>query len=181
MIAKQGYLYHHEGGLRGALLGRFGKHTKKYGVIRDGSFFLYKSDDTSANPVNIFFLSEANQITRSEAADYALEIIFKSYDTGKTSSTIISFKTEQDFFDWQEALEQNSSQIAQAAPQDFKQITHVEFDKDTGNFKDLPPEWAQLLGASKLTQEDVESNPDVRDVLACGLVSNRLGRLSWEH
>lgn len=44
---------------------------------------------------------------------------------------------------------------------------HVGFNQETGEFTDLPPDWAALLGSSGLSQQEIRAAPDaVRQVLA---------------
>jgi hypothetical protein len=54
-----------------------------------------------------------------------------------------------------------------STPTNFKHITHVEVDKDSeSGFKGLPPQWAAILSANKITMTDMRQNPNaVMDVI----------------
>lgn len=139
-------------------MNRLGRHPKRYAVIRDGTFNLYKSEEMG-NPILFIFTRDITRVGRSEDADYSIEIDSCTPE-GKTMKTILSFKTENEMFEWQSTFEDSSLQIQQANPKDFHHDTHVEFDSETGEFKGLSPEWAEILGTSKITKDEMRENPD---------------------
>lgn len=158
-IVKQGWVYHHEEGLKGAFFNKLGKNPKRYAVIRDGTFNLFKSDTNMATPTLLIFTRDITRVTRSDVETYAIEIETRSPDD-KVQKTILSFKEEEDYFQWEAAFEDSSPQLQQSGPTDFQHVTHVEFDPNTGNFKGLSPEWAKYLGASNITEAEMKENPD---------------------
>ncbi len=158
-FVKSGWVYHHEGSLKGALLKSIGKHPKRFAFIRDGTFNMYKTAEITASPTFLLFTRDITRVTRSDDADYGLEIWTRTVD-GKEMKTVISFKEEEDYFQWEAAFEDSSPQLQQSGPTDFQHLTHVEFDPESGNFKGLSEEWAKILGASNITKEEMRENPD---------------------
>lgn len=156
-IVRQGWIYHHDKSTL-SLLKSLGKPPKRYAMIRDGTFNLFKTE-ALGTPTLLMFTRDVNRVTRSDAAEFALEVFWKTPDD-KSGSLVISFKHQDDYFDWEAAFEDSCPQLQQQGPTGFQHLTHVEFDPESGNFKGLSPEWAELLGASKITQEEVRANPD---------------------
>lgn len=127
-------------------------------MIRDGTFNLYKTEELGT-PTLFIFTRDVTRVTRSDAGNFALEV-YSEPTPGKTVKTIIGFKDEEEYFQWEAAFEDSCQRLQQQGPTDFQHVTHVEFDPETGGFKGLSPEWAQMLGASNITQEEMRANPD---------------------
>mmetsp|Transcript_20399 Transcript_20399/g.30341 ORF Transcript_20399/g.30341 Transcript_20399/m.30341 type:complete len:567 (+) Transcript_20399:69-1769(+) len=53
-----------------------------------------------------------------------------------------------------------NSNIKISAPAQFRHITHIGYNQDTGEFEGLPPEWAVMLTCSSITQEEQAENPE---------------------
>lgn len=157
-IVKQGWVYYHEEGLKSVLLKGFKKFPKRYALIRDGTFNLYKSEELGT-PVLQLFCRDIARVPRGDAAEFCLEVHSFKLD-GSNKVTTLSFKTEDDFYQWQTALEDSSPRIREEAPGNIVHEQHVEFDPNTGNFTGLSDEWAKLLGTSKITKEEMQENPD---------------------
>uniref|UniRef100_A0A7S4U9Z9 non-specific serine/threonine protein kinase n=1 Tax=Paramoeba aestuarina TaxID=180227 RepID=A0A7S4U9Z9_9EUKA len=45
-------------------------------------------------------------------------------------------------------------------PRNFRQLTHIGYNKDTGEFEGLPPEWAIMLTCSGLSDEEKAQHPE---------------------
>ena len=45
-------------------------------------------------------------------------------------------------------------------PRNFRQLTHIGYNKDTGEFEGLPPEWAIMLSCSSLSEEEKAQHPE---------------------
>lgn len=138
---------------------KLGKPSKRWAVIRNGTINLYKSDTLSGAPTLQIFCSDVKRISLTEDATFALQIESEAPD-GKITNSVLSFKEQNDMFDWQDALQDSCPRIRDEAPQNVQHLTHVEFDPNTGSFKGLSPEWAQILGSSNITEEDMRENPD---------------------
>lgn len=70
--------------------------------------------------------------------------------------------SEREMNEWIQAIKQAGPALPdtfEPEPTTVKHDVHVEYDKETGKFKGLPPEWEALLKATGLTDEDVQANP----------------------
>jgi len=47
-----------------------------------------------------------------------------------------------------------------SGPRNFRQLTHIGYNKDTGEFEGLPPEWAIMVTCSSLTEEEKAQHPE---------------------
>ena len=45
-------------------------------------------------------------------------------------------------------------------PRNFRQLTHIGYNKETGEFEGLPPEWAIMLSCSGLSEEEKAQHPE---------------------
>eukprot|EP00008_Paramoeba_atlantica_P006132 CAMPEP_0201489378 /NCGR_PEP_ID=MMETSP0151_2-20130828/22509_1 /ASSEMBLY_ACC=CAM_ASM_000257 /TAXON_ID=200890 /ORGANISM="Paramoeba atlantica, Strain 621/1 / CCAP 1560/9" /LENGTH=458 /DNA_ID=CAMNT_0047874957 /DNA_START=160 /DNA_END=1536 /DNA_ORIENTATION=+ len=45
-------------------------------------------------------------------------------------------------------------------PRNFRQITHIGYNKETGEFEGLPPEWGIMLTCSSLSEEEKAQHPE---------------------
>ena len=46
------------------------------------------------------------------------------------------------------------------APTGFQKLTHVGFDSSTGALTGLPKEWAVMLGASGISQKEIQEDQE---------------------
>ena len=51
-------------------------------------------------------------------------------------------------------------EIKISAPAQFRHITHIGYNQESGEFEGLPPEWAVMLTCSTITREEQAQNPE---------------------
>lgn len=141
--------------------GFFGKKwTPKWAVMRADSLSFYKKEG-APNPQTVIFLAEVKRVSRTDRRDFCLEVLTQASATGKERTWYLAFPDEAALYDWMEAVEKHSPQLAASAPTGFKHINHVTYDPESGGFQGLPEQWADLLGASKISKQEVEENPSL--------------------
>lgn len=139
-------------------LAALGVWKKRWGVLRDTSISILKSaDDPKA--ITLIFLKDIRSLRRSDAKPFCLEIETTT-EGGKSKPVFLSFRGEDDMFDWMETLEHDAPQLKVGLPTGFKHINHATFDPDTGAFTGIPDHWAKLLGQSKISKEEMQKNPE---------------------
>ena len=52
------------------------------------------------------------------------------------------------------------AEIKISAPAQFRHITHIGYNQESGEFEGLPPEWAVMLTCSTITREEQAQNPE---------------------
>lgn len=103
-------------------------------------------------------LATVKSVSRVDAKPFCLLV---QTDGGNENRKYhLSFSSESDMFGWQDQLEKNSPQLAASVPTGFQHVAHASFDPNTGEFNGLPPEMEALLGASKISKEEMQENPD---------------------
>lgn len=132
--------------------------SKRWAVMRPESLSLYKSE-SSGTPDKIIFLSEVQRVSRHDSRECCLEVTTGPSDKGK--KWYLSFREEKDLFDWMDALERNSPQLAASVPTGFQHHSHVTYDPEKGGFEGLPEQWKTLLGGSNIDPEEIRENPTV--------------------
>lgn len=129
---------------------------KKWAVLDKDVLEFYKNEAANS-PDKTLLLSDVKRISRSDSREFCLEVAVGS---GK-KIWYISFKEEKDLFDWMDALEKNSPQLAASAPTGFVHHSHVTYDAEKGGFEGLPEEWKKLLGGSNISSAEIKENPTV--------------------
>ena len=134
--------------------------SKRWAVMRPESLSFYK--DESANvPRDLIFLSDVRSVRRNDSREYCLEIHSQAAGAEKSKIYYVGFKTEDEMFDWMDAIEKNSPQLAASVPTGFKHLNHVTYNSEEGDFEGLPDQWKSLLGGSNISKEEMEENPTV--------------------
>lgn len=136
------------------------KWTPKWAIMRTDSLAFYKKEG-APNPQTIIFLTEVKRVSRTDKRDFCLEVHTQASATGKERVWYLSLADETTLYDWMEAIEKHSPQLAASVPTGFKHINHVTYDPESGGFQGLPEQWAELLGASKISKQEVEDNPSL--------------------
>lgn len=136
------------------------KWTPKWAVMRSDSLSFYKKKG-APSPQTIIFLTEVKRVSRTDRRDFCLEVHTETSASGKKRIWYLAFVDEVTLYDWMEAIEKYSPRLAASAPTGFKHINHVTYDPDSGGFQGLPEQWAELLGASKISKQEVEENPSL--------------------
>lgn len=131
---------------------------KRWAVMRPESLSFYKTD-ISDNPMTLIFLGDIKSVRRNEAREYCLEIHSQTAGSDKEKVWHVGFREEDDLFNWLEAIERNSPQLAASIPTGFKHINHVTYDPEAGGFEGLPEQWKSLLGGSNISQDEMKENP----------------------
>lgn len=129
---------------------------KKWAVLDKDVLALFKNTSASS-PDKTLLLADIKRISRSDSREFCLEV---EVDKSK-KLWYMSFKDEKDLFDWMDALETHSPQLAASAPTGFVHHSHVTYDSDKGGFEGLPEEWTKLLGGSNINPEEIKENPTV--------------------
>ena len=129
---------------------------KKWAVLDKDVLALFKNTSASS-PDKTLLLADIKRISRSDSREFCLEV---EVDKSK-KLWYMSFKDEKYLFDWMDALETHSPQLAASAPTGFVHHSHVTYDSDKGGFEGLPEEWTKLLGGSNINPEEIKENPTV--------------------
>lgn len=131
---------------------------KRWMVVSNGRLVLQKEDKKTVSEID---LGRVKSVTRVDLKPFCLQVALDALpDDKKPPKLSLSFPSEADMFSWQTALEKASPQLAASAPVGFKHVAHASFDPETGEFKGLPAEMAALLGASKISKEEMKENPE---------------------
>lgn len=136
------------------------KWTPKWAVMRSDSLSFYKKEG-APNPQTIIFLTEVKRVSRTDKRNFCLEVHTEASTSGKERIWYLAFVDEVALYDWMEVIEKYSPRLAASAPTGFKHINHVTYDPESGGFQGLPEQWAELLGASKISKQEVEENPSL--------------------
>lgn len=126
--------------------------------MRPESLAFYK-DEASNTPKDLIFLSDVRSVRRNDSREYCLEIHSQAAGAEKPKIYYIGFRTEDDLFDWMDAVEKNSPQLAASVPTGFKHINHVTYNAEEGDFEGLPEQWKDLLGGSNISKDEMKENP----------------------
>lgn len=129
---------------------------KKWAVLDKDVLALFKNTSASS-PDKTLLLADVKRISRSDSREFCLEV---EVDKSK-KLWYMSFRDEKDLFDWMDALETHSPQLAASAPTGFVHHSHVTYDSEKGGFEGLPEEWTKLLGGSNINPEEIKENPTV--------------------
>ncbi|KAF7373435.1 Non-specific serine/threonine protein kinase [Mycena sanguinolenta] len=71
----------------------------------------------------------------------------------------LSFKCDEDLYDWQDEIYARSSAYRVGTPVDFVHNVHVAHNTETNTFTGLPEQWEKLLASSAITKDDYANNP----------------------
>ncbi|PJF17898.1 Ste20 [Paramicrosporidium saccamoebae] len=134
--------------------------SKRWAVMRPESLSFYKSE-SSNTPVSLIFLGEIKLVRRNDSREFCLEVHCQGVGSEKEKTWFIGFKEDGDLFDWMDAVEKNSPQLAASVPTGFKHINHVTYDAEAGGFSGLPDQWKDLLGGSNISKDEMKENPTV--------------------
>ena len=96
---------------------------------------------------------------RTDLKEYCIELVTRE------KTYYIALKSDDDLYAWMDAIYLRSP-LGISTPTNFSHNVHVGFDQNSGVFTGLPKEWKTLLESSKITQEEMNKNPQaVLDVL----------------
>ena len=127
--------------------------TKKYLILRPATLGLYRNEQTPT-PTSVIGFNEIINVQRVDLKAFCIQI-----DTRTAKSFLISFKNDTEVITWFDDIYNRCPLLGVSKPTNFTHKVHVGFDAKSGGFTGLPDEWARLLTASAITQEDYAKNP----------------------
>ena len=127
--------------------------TKKYLILRPATLGFYRNEQ-APTPTSIIGFNEIINVQRVDLKAFCIQI-----DTRTAKSFLISFKNDTEVITWFDDIYNRCPLLGVSKPTNFTHKVHVGFDAKSGGFTGLPDEWARLLTASAITQEDYAKNP----------------------
>lgn len=132
--------------------------SKRWFLLREDQVSWHRNENSYA-PMGVLGMNEIQEVSRTDAKNYCLQIITKQGTT-----YLMSLRNDDELYSWMDELQKLISNAT--APTDFVHHVHVGYDNSTGEFVGMPNEWQTLLSTSKITKEDQARNPQaVLDVL----------------
>ncbi|KAI8901587.1 kinase-like domain-containing protein [Globomyces pollinis-pini] len=146
-IVQRGQVTVREDGIRSFLW------LKRHAILREVSLSFHKNDTTPQH-TSLILLEDIVKVERVDLKPFAIEI------ETDDKTYYISFKSDEELYNWMDEIYLRSP-LGFSNPTNFKHNVHVGVNQTNGSFSGLPLEWQKMLQSSKITQEEMEENPEV--------------------